>query len=246
MSHAKLEDIRQQRLQKKRQQRLATLMGVSGVILVVVLLLWLPSIIDSMRPPGEFIQITPQAYPLADGRAFGNPSATVVVEVFSDFKCSACKNFAMTTEIQLFATEYFQNGQVYYIARQFPFMDNSSAIKDSDQAANASMCAAEQDLFWEYHEMLFTNQVSTNANPFSDRRLVAFAEALGLDMKAFNRCFESNAYAADIQADIDRGALLSVTGTPTVFINGEKLGVGNMVPSYDDIFTAIETALAVR
>ena len=246
MSYTKIEDIRQQRLQKKRQQRLATLMGVSGVILVVVLLLWLPSIIDNMRPAGEFTQITPQSYPLADGRAFGDPNATVVVEVFSDFQCSACKNFALTTEAQLFATEYFQNGQVNYISRQFPFMDNTSAIKASDQAANASMCAAEQNRFWDYHSILFANQNTSNATAFSDRRLVAFAESLGLDMKVFNRCFEANAYAADIQMDIDRGALLNVTGTPTVFINGAKIGVGNMVPSYDDIIAAIETALSLQ
>ena len=246
MSYAKREEVRQQRLQKKRQQRLATLIAVAGVILVVVALVGLPSLIDKYRPAGEYVSITPQAYPFEDGRTLGDPNAIVVVEVFSDFQCSACKNFAITTEAQLIETEYFQNGQVYYIARQFPFMDNTSAIKASDQAANASMCAAEQDRFWDYHAMLFANQNTSNATAYSDRRLVAFAEALGLDMKAFNNCFDDNAYAADIQADIDRGALLSVSGTPTVFVNGEKLGVGNMVPSYDDILTAIETALSLQ
>jgi protein-disulfide isomerase len=246
MEYVKREKIRQQRLQKKRKQRLATLLAVAGVILVVVALIGLPSLIDKYRPAGEYVSITPQAYPFEDGRTLGDPNALVVVEVFSDFQCSHCKNFATITETQLFETEYFKNGQVYYIARQYPFMDNTSAIKSSDQAANASMCAAEQDRFWDYRAMLFANQNPSNATAFSDRRLIAFAEALGLDTTAFNRCFDDNAYAADIQADIDRATLLSVSGTPTVFINGEKLGVGKLVPSYDEIITAIETALSLQ
>jgi protein-disulfide isomerase len=244
MSISKREEIRAQRLQKQRKQRMATMVGTGVVILVVVLLIGLPSVIDKYRPAGEFISITPMARPLAEGLAVGNPNAPVVIEVFADFQCSACKVFSQTTEEQLLATDYIANGQVYYIFRQYPFLDDRTAIKMSDQAANASMCAMEQGRFWDYHTMLFVNQNTSSAVAFSDRRLVAFADDLGLDVDIFNECFKANTYSGEIQADIDRGQAYGISGTPSIFLNGQRIGLGNSVPSYEDILTAIDAALA--
>jgi protein-disulfide isomerase len=61
------------------------------------------------------------------------------------------------------------------------------------------------------------------------------AESLGLDMNAFNSCFNANKYEAEIQADFDLGQEMGVSGTPTVFVNGKRVGQGNAVPSYQEI-----------
>ena len=242
MSVSKREEIKAQRLQKKRKERATVMVGTGVVILVVVLLLGLPSLIDRYRPAGDYVTITPVAYPLADGRAIGDPSAPVVIEVFEDFQCSACKVFTESTEVELLASDYIANGQVYYIFRNFPFEDNSSSIKSSDQAANAVMCANEQERFWDYHSMLYANQDPSSATAYSDRRLIAFAEALGLDMSQFRSCFNDNAYAAEIQADIDRADEYGVNGTPSVFVNGTRITPG-YVPAYSDLVTAINAIL---
>jgi protein-disulfide isomerase len=242
MSVSKREEIRAQRLQKKRKQRMTAMVGTGVVILVVVLLIGLPSVIDRYRPAGEYVTITPVAYPLADGRAIGNPNAPVVIEVFEDFQCSACKIFTESTEAELLATDYIANGQVYYIVRQFPFEDNSSSIKASDQAANASMCANEQGRFWDYHAMLYANQNTSSATAYSDRRLIAFAEALGLEMGQFRSCFKDNTYAAEIQDDLDRATEYGVNGTPSVFVNGQRITPG-YVPALSDLVSSIEAVL---
>ena len=242
MSVSKREEIRAQRLQKKRKQRMAVMVGTGTVIIVIVLLLGLPSVIDRYRPAGEFVTITPVAYPLEDGRAIGDPNAPVVIEVFEDFQCSACKVFTESTEVELLASDYIANGQVYYIFRNFPFEDNNSSIKASDQAANASMCANEQDHFWDYHSMLYANQDTSSAAAYSDRRLIAFADALGLDMDQFRSCFTNNTYGAEIQEDIDRASEYGVNGTPSVFVNGQRITPG-YVPAYSDLVSAIDGAL---
>jgi len=105
------------------------------------------------------------------------------------------------------------------------------------------MCAADQNRFWDYHDILFANWNGENQNAFSDKRLVAFAEALGLDMKAFNSCFQADTYRDEIESDLAAGRMKGVQGTPSVFVNGEILTPG-YVPSFDEISQAVDAALA--
>jgi protein-disulfide isomerase len=236
------QQIREQRIQKQRRQRLMTILAITGVALVVTGLLIAPSIRNSLTPVGEIVEITPEARPMVDGVALGDPNAPVLVEVWEDFQCPACRTYSNDIE-PLVVDNYVATGKVRYVFRHYPFLDDRSATKESDQAANASMCAAEQGKFWEYHDYLFANWNSENAGAYSDKRLVAFAESLGLDMGAFNDCFKENRYRDDIQQDLSDGTRAGVTGTPSVFVNGQIIRPG-FVPSYEDITQAIETALA--
>jgi protein-disulfide isomerase len=65
------------------------------------------------------------------------------------------------------------------------------------------------------------------------------AESIGLDMGAFNSCFNANQYEAEIQADLDLGKQWGVSGTPTVFVNGQRVGAPRQVPSYEEIANAV-------
>ena len=235
--------IKAQRTKKKRQQRMKTILGVGGFIILLILVLISPSIYNALKPAGSFVRITPVAYPMVDGRAIGNPNAKVKIEVYEDFQCPACKLFTDDAEKQLFQSTYISSGQVYYIDRLFPFIDSNSITKESHQAANASMCALEQGRFWDYHDILFTNQGAENVGAFSDKRLQAFAESLGLDMISFNKCFSANKYSADIDADYQMGIAAGVTSTPSIFVNGTEITPG-FRPTYDQLKSAIDTALA--
>jgi len=243
MKTNKREAIKAQRLRRKREQRKNTFLIVGGVVFVLIALFISPYIVNALRPVGEVSSITPVERPLVDGRSMGDPLAPVVVEVFEDFQCPRCKDFSDTVEKSLVDSDYITGGQVYYIFRQFPFIDRNSASKESHQAANASMCAAEQGRFWDYHDMLFVNWNGENQGAFIDKRLVAFAENLGLDMGQFNACFKDNKYESEINSDYNLGLGYGVNGTPTVFVNGSGVTPG-YVPSYDDLVQAINTALA--
>lgn len=244
MTISKRDAIKAQRTKKKRQQRINSLLWVGGFIVLLILVLISPTIYNSLKPAGSFIRITPEAHPMENGKAIGNPNAKITIEVYEDFQCPSCKEYVNTVEKQLVNSTYITSGQVYYVFMQFPFIDSSSITKESHQAANASMCALEQGRFWDYHDFLFANQGAVeNGGAFNDKRLQAFAESLGLDMTVFNQCFSANKYASEINADYQKGVTAGVTGTPTVFLNGTSITPG-FVPTYDEIKSAIDSALA--
>jgi protein-disulfide isomerase len=132
---------------------------------------------------------------------------------------------------------------VNYTFRQYAFLDKGFG-NESHQAANASMCALEQDRFWDYHDILFTNQGAVgNGGSYNNKRLQAFAESLGLDMTSFNDCFAANKYSTEIEADYQLGKAIGVTKTPSILINGVN-NFPTYLPTYSELTAAIDAALA--
>ena len=234
---SKRQTLREKRQRQARMQRL----GVIGIIIAGALLVAFALIYPNLKSVGEIVTVDSKPRPMANGTAMGNPDAPVVIDVFEDFQCPACGTYTEDVESRV-AETYVAAGQVYYVFHQYPFIDRASVSKESQQSANASMCAAEQGLFWEYHDILFANWNGENAGAFSDKRLIAFAETLGLDMDIFTGCFEDNRYHDEIQADLDLGTEMGVSSTPSVFVNGEHITPG-FIPSFADIQQAVEAAL---
>jgi protein-disulfide isomerase len=239
---SKRQMIREQRARQQQQQRLAVILIVAFAAVLVTGLLIYPSLKAAATPVGEIVTVTPGTWPQADGARLGDPNAPVLIEVYEDFQCPACKTYTEQSEPQVIAN-YVTTGKAYYVFRHYPFLDDRSASSESDQAANASMCAAEQGSFWDYHNMLFANWNSENAGAYIDKRLVAFADTLGLDMEQFNACFKENRFEDQINKDFADGQKVGVTGTPSVFVNGVLLTPG-YVPSFEEIAAAVDAALA--
>jgi len=234
---SKRQRIREKRKRQARMQRF----GMIGAVVIGAVLVAFVLIYPNVKSVGEIVTVEPIARPMVSGTAMGDPYAPVVIDVFEDFQCPACAHY--TEEVERRVTEtYVASGQVYYDFHQYPFLDRNSVNKESQQAANASMCANEQGFFWEYHDILFANWNGENAGTFSDKRLIAFAETLELDIDLFTSCFEENRYQAQIQADYELGLEMGVSGTPSVFVNGEQITPG-FVPGFEDIQQAVEAAL---
>lgn len=240
MSNRKLSKKQRIREKRKRLARLKRL-GLIGGVTIVAVLAAVVLISSIWQTPDEIVIVEPISRPTAAGTTMGDPNAPVIIDVFEDFQCPACVYFTEEIEKRISET-YVASGQVYYVFHHFPFLDQFSDTKESQQAANASMCAAEQNLFWEYHDMLFANWNGENAGAFSDGRLIAFAETLELDMDIFATCFEESRYQEEIQADFDLGIEMGVSGTPGVFVNGQQITPGS-VPRFEDVQQAVEAAL---
>jgi len=241
---SKRQMMREQRIKKQRQQRLFVIVGVVVVALLIVGFLVVPPLIAKSQPVGSIVSITPVARPQANGTAAGDPNAPVKVEVYEDFQCPICDQYSKTVETQLMSNE-IASGKVHYVFRQFPIIDRGAADGESHQSANASLCAADQGRFWDYHDMLFANQTGENVGDFTNKRLVAFAEALSLDMNAFNTCFNADRFKSTIDTDINAGTIAGVSGTPSVFVDGKEVSPG-LLPAYADIQKAINAALAAK
>jgi predicted DsbA family dithiol-disulfide isomerase len=83
----------------------------------------------------------------------------------------------------------------------------------------ASECAAEQDRFWEYHDVIFADQ-STNRSFLDDDNLISLADEAGLDPSAFKACLASGRYTNQIRQESQTVQSLGVRGTLGFVING--------------------------
>jgi protein-disulfide isomerase len=231
------------REQIRRKEQRGRLIGI-GLISIGAIFIAFLIIYPNFKPVAEVVAAEPKTYPQADKLALGDPNAPVKIDVYEDFQCPACGNYTRDIE-PLIIENLVATGQVYYVFHNYPFLDGAGAGNngESDQAANASMCASEQNKFWEMHATIYANWNGENQGTYADKRLTAFAEKVGLDMDAFNACFEANKYKAEIQADFDGGNAVGVQGTPSIFVNGTFIKPG-FVPSYDEVRQAVEAALA--
>jgi len=85
-------------------------------------------------------------------------------------------------------------------------------------AAEASMCANEQNSFWEYHDKLFENQDNLGRDLY-----MQIAADLNLDITTFKNCISTGKFKESIQQDSDFAVNLGVQSTPTFFVNGLAL-----------------------
>jgi protein-disulfide isomerase len=161
----------------------------------------------------------------------GPKDAPVTLVEFTDFHCPFCGKAVATLKDVM--REY--DGKIRWVFRDFPI---ASLHPRAPKAAEAARCAGEQGRFWEYHDLLFESQSPATIEDF--RRS---AEQLKLDLKSFGQCLDSGKHQAAVEADVQEGARLGVTGTPTFFINGRILVGAQPLESFRKI---IEAELRLR
>lgn len=235
---------RQEHREKVERQRKRSRLITIGLITLGAVIVVFAFVAPTLQDAGEIITVTPAALPSANGLTLGDPNASVTIDVFEDFQCPACQYYTDSIET-LIIQNLLSSGDVKYTFHNYPFLDGNGAGNngESDQSANASMCANEQGKFWEMHSVIYANWNGENQGNLSDVRLVAMAEAAGLEMDAFNDCFRSNKYQDDIQADFELGQTMGVSGTPSVFVNGVKVGQPGKIATYQEIADAVQLAL---
>jgi protein-disulfide isomerase len=111
---------------------------------------------------------------------------------------------------------------------------------ESADAALAATCAAGQGRYWEYHDLLFWNQHGENESAFSDERLGAMADRLGLDRTAWDACRSDPKQAKAVDATTSQALAKGINRTPTLVLNGTP--VAGLPRSYDDLARAIHSA----
>jgi protein-disulfide isomerase len=162
--------------------------------------------------------------------SLGPATAKVTVVEFSDFQCPYCAQ-AHDTVHQL--RERYAD-QVRIIYRHFPLAFHEHARV----AAQASLAAHAQGKFWVYHDRLFEHQ-----NALDRKSLEGYAQELGLDVAAFKKGLDDNAYDAQVEADIALGRSVRVDGTPTMFINGKR---AENATEIDAVAPMVDAALSTK
>jgi len=116
-------------------------------------------------------------------------------------------------QLERIEAEYKDKVRVVYL--QFPL---ASMHLHARKAAEASLCAYEQNKFWQLHDAMFNDQQNLTVDDLKQK-----AAKLSLDTAAFNSCLDSGKYLAEIQSDMEEGVRVGISGTPAMFINGRLL-----------------------
>ena len=150
----------------------------------------------------------------------GAREAPVTIVEFSDFQCPYCAKMAPV--VDQFLAAY--GDQVRFVYRHLPLNIHPQANK----AAEASLCAHEQDRFWEMHDAMFADQ---RALAIAD--LKNTARSLGMDGAKFDECLDSGRHAEAVAADAEAARKLGITGTPAFFVNGRLLAGSQDAASFE-------------
>lgn len=141
----------------------------------------------------------------------GKKDAILTIVEFADFECPYSKEESNVVR-RLMARH---GDKVRFIYRDLPI---ASLHPNSITTSHAGECANEQGKFWQMHDKLYAA-----TPPFTFETLRAMASEVGLDMTQFERCMVENRYEAGIKADIQTASALGLRGTPTFFINGQRI-----------------------
>ena len=144
----------------------------------------------------------------------GNPNAPITLIEFGDYQCHFCNVFFHTTEDSILKN-YVETGKVRMI-----FKDYNIIGPDSVNASHGAHCAKDQGLFWEYHDILYSNWTGENNGWASSENLGRFAQEIGLDMNIWSECMLSGIHSQTILASNENARSLELTGTPAFFIIG--------------------------
>ena len=148
----------------------------------------------------------------ADGfPSIGPQDAPVTIVEFSDFECPYCAQIQPTLERA--QQEYGKRVRIVY--RHYPLV---SIHSKAQKAAEASLCANEQTMFWEMHDLMFAEQNSLLISDLKEK-----AGRLGMEVSAFEKCLTSGRHEETVRNDIRAGAAAGISSTPTLFVNGRPL-----------------------
>jgi protein-disulfide isomerase len=145
-----------------------------------------------------------------DAPAFGPKDAKVTIVEFSDFQCPYCTKAADTVK----EIKKSYGDRVRFVFRQFPL----DFHKQAHGASQAALAAHAQGKFWPYHDLLFANQ-----SALQPADLEKYAKQVGLKMDAFKSAMKDGTFTKTVDADLELGKEVSVQGTPTMFLNGQRV-----------------------
>ena len=158
----------------------------------------------------------------------GNEGASIVVVEYGDFQCPYCRRAHPLVKRLLKE----RGDDINFVFRNFPLREIHPYAY---VAAITAEAAANQNKYWEMHDLIFVNQEKLNTN-----YLLSLAEGIGLDMERFAKDSKSETLSHKIEIDFEGGIRSGVNGTPTFFINGTKL------LTYDETYESLLDAIQLE
>lgn len=215
---SKRELLRRKAKEQKRRRRLVFGLVSIGILLVFAIAIYLPRLIMQVN-----------SYEGSTGFTMGDPDAPVTVELFSSYYCSHCKDFSEQAE-KSFIEEYVDTGKVYYRYINLPPQSEQAIL-----ASIASYCAADQNRFFDYKELLYTYAAVSDG--FSVDNLVKYANFIGLDTDQFSQCMNADTYSTTYLDDRSYASSLGIAYTPAFSVNGQVVTAADLNETVDSLLS---------
>ena len=185
-------------------------------ILLGASLVWLGNkFINWLKTPSQQLSVEESLEVSDDEWIKGSATARATLVEYSDFQCPACGAYYPVVKSLL--EEYPDDLRVVY--RHFPL---TSIHPSALPAALATEAAGKQGGFWEMHDMLFEKQEEWSGGGAREK-FVEYAEEIGLDTAKFEEAMDLPETKEAVSKDMITGNSLKIRGTPTFFLNGQKL-----------------------
>ena len=174
---------------------------------------------DVYRINGNPFQTNLDRLSLADLPSLGPANAPVTIVEFGDLECPDCRMEAPILRHNV--RETFAS-QVRLYFKDFPL---GSIHPWARAAAIAGRCVYHQDAkaFWDFYDWIYENQQEIEPDNLNSK-ILAWAGQNGLDARRLGGCIETKASEPEVDRSLAEGRSLGVRGTPTLFINGRKIG----------------------
>jgi len=147
---------------------------------------------------------------LAGAPSWGPKDAKIVITEFSDFECPFCSR---GSNIMKQLKKKYGN-KIRVVFKHLPL----SFHRNAHLAAQASMAAHAQGKFWAFHDKLFANYRN-----LSKANFIKWAKEVGLNVGKFKQALDNGTYKAQVDKDLALAGKLGVNGTPTFFVNNQKV-----------------------
>lgn len=157
----------------------------------------------------------------------GSESAPITIIEFGDYQCPQCDRWFKTIKPDI-EEQYIKTGKA-----NLYFVDLAFFGPDSTNAAQATYCASDQGKYWEFHNVLYSNQQGINDGWASPDNLKSFASQLNLDRNLFDSCLDSGKYKNRVEKNVLQAKRNGVSATPTFIIvgpNGDQQTVEGAQP----------------
>jgi protein-disulfide isomerase len=198
------------------------------------------AVIAFVRPsepaPGQELVTPPTSYAgvPVKGEVLGAATAPVVLELYSDFQCPACRLF-VTQQLARLVSDFVQPGILRIEARDIDILGQGTPNESLELAAGAA-CAAAQDRYWQFHDYVFWNQGRENRGDHSAAFIATVADAAGVERVAWDACFAQPDARTPITSRTNAAIGAGINSTPTLVVNGQSF---TGVPDYDQLAALI-------
>ena len=192
-------------------------------------------------PTGGGLLVPPMSYAtdLVSGDALGKADAPVRLEIWSDFQCPICARLAVE-QMPTLVTRFVNTGLLRIESRDIAILGTGTP-DESLELATGAVCAARQNRYWPFHDLVFWNQGRENRGDHSNEFIARVATAAEVDMTAWNSCTTKTELAQAVVTRTTDSAAAGIRSTPTLRINGQ---VATGVPDYNQLHALITQLLA--